>query len=194
MAPVGRLAIAASLLVVAGCDRSIQFVQKLPEPETHFADPGSLGFDIDRVQENREFIATYTAHGKTTKFRIQLDPASSTAKNFEVGKGRFLPEPGSDRAAILGDLASVLDAKQIPKKIARASSIPFEYVVLGENMSKEQNGFGATPGHWWVLKLFFGNGDAELFLNLNQAIQKGEFSMKDPDYGDYLIAQLARIL
>ena len=43
-------------------------------------------------------------------------------------------------------------------------------------------------------KLFFGNGDAELFLNLNQAIQKGEFSMKDPDYGDYLIAQLARIL
>ena len=194
MASVGRLLMAASLLVAAGCDRPVQLIQTSPEPETYLADPDSLGFDIAQVQENREFVATYTAHGKTARFRIQLDPADSTAKNFAVGKGRFLPEPGSDAAAILSDLASVLEARKVPQKISRASSVPFEYVVFGRNMSKGKNGFGVSPGHWSVLKLFFGNDDAELFLNLNSVIRKGEFSIKDPDYGDYLVAQLARIL
>lgn len=105
MTPLRRLAIAASLLVVAGCDRPVQVIQKSPEPETYVADPGSLGFDIERVQENREFIATYAAHGKIARFRIQLDPPNATAKKFVVGKGRFLREPRSDAAAILSDLA-----------------------------------------------------------------------------------------
>jgi hypothetical protein len=194
MAALRRLAMAASLLLVAGCDRPPRVHQTSPEPETYVADPGSLGFDLERVQENREFIATYTAHEKMARFRIQLDPPNSSAKKFVVGKGRFLREPRSDAAAILSDLAIVLEAKNVPKQTRRASSIPFEYVILGDNMSKGKNGFGVSPGHWSLLKLFFGNDDAELFLNLNPVIRKGEFSIKDPDYGDYLMAQLAQIL
>lgn len=194
MAPVCGLAIAGLLLVAAGCDRSARLVEKPTEAETYIADPDSLGFDIDQVHKDSEFIATYSAHGKTASFRIQLDPPSPTAKSFAVGKGRFLPEPGSESAAILTDLAKVLEAKKLPKKVARATSVSFEYVILGENMSKGKNGFGDSPGHWSMLKLFFGNDDAELFLNLNQAIKKGEFSIKDPDYGDYLVVELAKVL
>jgi hypothetical protein len=194
MLPLRRLAIAASLLVVAGCDRAVQVIQKSPEPETYVAKPGSLGFDIGRVQQNREFLATYTAHGKIARFRIQLDPQNTTGKKFAVGKGRFLPEPRFDAAAILSDLGTVLEARKLPKQTSRVSSIPFEYVILGENMSKGKDGFGVSPGHWWLLKLFFGDDDAELFLNLNPVIRKGEFSIKDPDYGDFLTAQLAQIL
>lgn len=185
----------ALLLLATGCDQSAQLIQKSQEPETYVADPDSLGFDLVQVQADREFIANYTTHDKTARFRIQLDPASTTPKNFAVGKGRFLPEPGSDSSAILSDLAKVLEAKKIPKKVARAPFVPFEYVLLGENMSKGKNGFVDTPvGNWSMLKLFFGNDDAELFLNLNQSIKKGEFSIKDPDYGDYLVAELAKVL
>ena len=188
------LAIAGLLLVAAGCDRADQLIEKRPEPETYIADSDSLGFDIDQVQQDREFIAAYTAHGKTARFRIQLDSPSPTAKNFAVGKGRFLPVSGSDPRAILTDLAKVLEAKKIPEKVTRAPSVSFEYVILGKNMSKGKDGFGDSPGHWSTLKLFFGNDDAELFLNLNPVIKKGEFSIKDPDYGDYLVAELAKVL
>ncbi len=189
-----RPAIVLLLIALASCDRSVQLIQKSPEPETYVADPDSLGFDLTQILPDREFVATYTAHDKTARFRIQLDPPSPTAKNFAVGKGRFLPEPGSDSGAILTDLAKVLEAKKIPERVTRAPSVSFEYVILGENMSKGKNGFGDPPGHWSMVKLFFGNDDAELFLNLNPVIRKGEFSIKDPDYGDYLIAELAKIL
>lgn len=188
-------AVVVLLVILAGCNRSVQLIQKSPEPEAYVSDQGSLGFDLNQVLPDREFIANYTAREKTARFRIQLDSPDPTAKNFAVGKGRFLPEPGSDSAAILTDLAKVLEAKKVPKKVTRAPSVPFEYVILGENMSKGKNGFGVSPeGNWLVLKLFFDNDDAELFLNLNPAINKGEFSIKDPDYGNYLIAQLAKVL
>ena len=195
MALLRRPAIVVLLVVLVGCDRSAQLIQKSPEPETYVADPDSVAFDLIQVHPDGEFIATYAAHEKVAKFRIQLDSADPTAKNLAVGKGRFLPESGSDSAAILTDLAKVLEAKKIPKKVARARFVPFEYVLLGDSMSKGKNGFVDTPaGNWSMLKLFFGNDDAELFLNVNQAIHKGEFSIKDPDYGDYLVAQLAKVL
>jgi hypothetical protein len=191
MVRLRRLTSALLLVSLVGCERFVQ--PQSPEPEIYVPDAGSLGFDIISVQPDREFIATYTAHEKTAKFRIQLDPPNTSPKNFSVGKGRFLPESPSDPAALLSDLAKVLEARKIPKKVTRAASVPFEYVTFGENLSKGKNGFENSPGHWLVLKLFFGNDDAELFLNVNQAIKKGEFSIKDPDYGDYLIAELVKV-
>jgi len=46
------------------------------------------------------------------------------------------------------------------------------------------------------MKLFIGEGDqeGEVFLNTNLVIKKGQFSIKDPDYGDAVLAQLARVL
>jgi hypothetical protein len=81
------------------------------------------------------------------------------------------------------------------RSLQNVSSVPFEYVVLGDKMHKGKNGFDTSfGGNWLVLRLFCGNDDAELLLNLNTTINKGEFSIKDPDYGDYLIAQLSKIL
>ena len=33
-----------------------------------------------------------------------------------------------------------------------------------------------------------------MFLNLNPKIRKGQVSMKDPDYGDLVLGQLAKVL
>ena len=46
------------------------------------------------------------------------------------------------------------------------------------------------------MKIFLGEGDdeAEVFLNINARIGKGQFSMKDPDYGDLALKHLAMVL
>jgi len=46
------------------------------------------------------------------------------------------------------------------------------------------------------MKIFIGEGDqkGEVFLNLNPVLGKGQFSIKDPDYGDTVLGQLASVL
>jgi hypothetical protein len=48
-----------------------------------------------------------------------------------------------------------------------------------------------------TIKLFLpkgGHDQGEVFLNLNPLLGKGEFSLKDSDYGDYLLKQFAQVL
>ena len=44
------------------------------------------------------------------------------------------------------------------------------------------------------MKIFFGDDEAEVFLNANPVSGKAEFSIKDPDYGDQVLAELAKVL
>jgi len=47
-----------------------------------------------------------------------------------------------------------------------------------------------------IVKLFLpkGGDDGEVFLNINPLLGKGEFSIKDADYGDFVVQELARVL
>jgi hypothetical protein len=48
-----------------------------------------------------------------------------------------------------------------------------------------------------TIKLFLpkgGHDQGEVFLNLNPLLGKGEFSLKDSDFGDYLLKQFAQVL
>jgi hypothetical protein len=65
-------------------------------------------------------------------------------------------------------------------------------------MSHDPDG-GMSPeprGHWTAMKLFIGceKDDAEIFLNINTMLHKGEFSIKDEEYGDTLLRYLAKVL
>jgi len=46
------------------------------------------------------------------------------------------------------------------------------------------------------MKIFIGKGDQEgqVFLNLNPVSGSGPFSIKDPEYGDIVVARLAEVL
>jgi len=64
-------------------------------------------------------------------------------------------------------------------------------------MSHDSGGFSEKPrGSWTAMKIFLEAGDqeGEVFLNLNPELGKGEFSIKDEDYGDFVVAQLAKVL
>jgi hypothetical protein len=148
--------------------------------------------------------ATYDSQGKVAKFRIEFGPAKySETKDphgfrIGVGEGRILAETGSENSVLLADLKKALEAKEFPKKIQRVNSLPFTFANLGEKMSQAKGGgFNAAPlGNWTATKVFFGEGEeeSEVFLNIDPVGQKGQFSIKDADYGDMVLAQLAKVL
>ena len=77
-------------------------------------------------------------------------------------------------------------------------TLPFVFVDIGDNLFQAENGgFNAgLPGGWSAIKLFIGEGEHEgqVFVNVNPTIGKGQFSIKDPDYGDIVLKQLAGVL
>jgi len=170
-------------------------------------DSGSVAFDIAPLGGNNgstQWMATYTSQGKTAKFRIEFGPEKAAptkdlkAVPVSFGTGRILAEPGSDSSALLPDLAKALEAKHAPARVKRVSFLPFTFVNIGTDLSQAPGGgFSAKPsGHWIATKIFIGEHDQEgqFFLNINPATNKGQFSIKDADYGDIVISGLAQVL
>jgi len=191
---------------MVGCNLSPTRTQE-PVAEHYISVPGSVGFDIEPLPRDgsaERWLATYVSKGKTAKFTIELGPSKlledkeSKDVDIQQGEGRFLSEPGSDASALLADLKNALEAKKFPAKIQRARDLPFVFVSFGQNQSQDaRGGFNAEPpGHWTPIKLFIGEGEQEgqVFLNLNPVINKGQFSIKDPEYGNIVLAYLARVL
>jgi len=193
------------LVVAAGCNRPVANSQD-HTAEPYIADSGSVGFDIESLQTangSLHLIGTYTSQSRTAKFTIELDPAKTLKADskdvpINVGRGRFVAESGSDSRGLLTDLMKALEAKKLPTTVARLHSLPFTFVNVGDNLSQASGGgFNSEPpGNWTAMKIFIGQGEREgqLFVNLNPATRKGQFSIKDPEYGDLLIAGLAKVL
>jgi len=191
--------------VLAGCGAAVAPPQKEVK-EVYIPDANSVAFDISPTagSNSSAWIGVYSSQGKTARFRFELDPPKdmdSGVKNLPMafGKGRFVAINDSDASVFLMDLKKALEAKKLPGKVVRVSQLPIEYVRLGQNQSQapSDGGFRTDPpGNWSVAKIFLGkdNQECEFFLNFNPIIGKGQFSIKDPDYGDELLAQLAKVL
>jgi hypothetical protein len=194
---------AGSILLLAGCNRK--------EPggsiaERYLPDEASVVFELEPVQggDSSQWIGTYASQGKIARFRVEFGPAKAfsgkTAPDFSIksGDGRFMPEAGSDSRALLADLQKALQAKSHPLPAVTKTSVPFTYANIGDNLSQARGGgySASPPGNWTALKLFLGQGEqeSELFLNINLKTKEGQFAMKDPDYGDLALAELAKVL
>ena len=195
------------LFTISSCTRPSANAPDGGTAGAYLSAPGSVGFDIASLNDQNgtlRLLATYPSRGKLAKFIIEFGPATkvggSDSEMFPVesGKGRFLAEPESDASVLLLDLQKALEAKAVPPKVRRAKSLPFTFVNIGDNLSQAPGGgFDAKPsGGWSVIKIFIGEGqqETEVFVNLNREIAKGQFSIKDPEYGDRVLKQLATVL
>jgi hypothetical protein len=160
---------------------------------------GAVAFQISPSKSEagkRSWLATYQADNRTARFVIELNESLQPIDNFAgFGKGRFVADSTSDASSLIAVLAKALEAKTVPKKSKRVASLPFEFASFGNHVARSADGFGADgQGDWMVMKVFLQGGEGEVFLNLNPVIGKGEFTIKDPDYGDIVIAELAKVL
>jgi hypothetical protein len=175
--------------------------------EPYIPDSGSVAFDIDPQSHDdgsMELKGTYTSQHKTAKFTIVLAAAKtleakdSTDFPMKFGQGKFVAESGSDANVLLIDLKKALEAKTLPRESKRVKTLPFTFVNIGDGLSQASNGGFNTepPGHWTAMKIFIGEGEneSEVFVNYNMVIRKGQFSIKDADYGDQVLAELAKVL
>ena len=188
------------LLWVVGCQRKSEPSGRAVEPDT--PEDWTVPFEITQVSSPKgveQWLATYSASGKIAKFRIEFQetkPAGDKDFSFSFGKGKLLSEAGSDPSAFLQTLKKALEAKNLPAHVQRAKELPFEFALLGVHQSRSPDGgfSDKPPGDWRAMKIFFGDDEAEVFLNANPVIGKAEFSMKDADYGDRVLEELAKIL
>ncbi len=185
-----------ALLWLIGCQQKPQPLGRTIEPGA--PDEGAVGFDITPLNANadaRNWLATYTAEGKTAKFQIEFG-ATKLSSGVTFGDGKLIAEPGSDASTLLRSLKKALEAKSLPTHVKRVSELSFKYAIIGDRLSHASGGgFNAEPvGNWIATKIFLANGEAEVFLNTNPTVGKPEFSIKDPDYGDQVLAELAKVL
>ncbi len=165
--------------------------------------PGSVGFDVKlasgpaNLSKSTVWIVTHKSKNHLATFRVELNAATKSGAPMPIsfGRGSFLAEAGSDATAIVQILKKELQAKRVPLKAKRVAKLPFEYAVLGRGDRRAPDGsFDFNKGTWIELKLFFGDDKGEVYLNLNPVSGKGEFSIKDSDYGDYVVSRLAQVL
>jgi len=201
-----RFCLAVILITMTACNS--HSVRPWEQPAEHYVSvPGAVGFDIEPLPSSgsgQQWLATYISQGKTAKFRIELgaakplDEKGSRDVDIQHGEGNLIAEPGSDASVLLVELKNSLEAKTLPAKVKRVNNLPFIFVNFGSNQSQDPGGGfnDRPPGHWTPIKLFIGEGDREgqVFLNLNPVIKKGQFSIKDAEYGDIVLEYLAQVL
>src|SRR6266403_5712501 len=100
---------AAMFVCLVACSpKSSRPSDVLAEPSGPYE--GSVEFDLKPVDNKsaQQWAATYSLEGKIAKFRIELGPGHAgddddKAFHVSLGKGRLLPEPGSDASVFLVD-------------------------------------------------------------------------------------------
>jgi hypothetical protein len=197
-----------STILIGACNRPSQKASDRIQ-EQYIPVSSAVAFDIEPLPGGNGsalWLATYSSQGKTARFEIELGSAAAIddkeSKAFDIdiksGKGRLIAVQQSDASVLLADLKRALEARVIPANVQRADSLSFEFVSFGEHQSQATDGgFAPKPtGNWTPMKIFIGKGEGEgqVFLNLNPVIKKGQFSIKDADYDDIVLRQLARVL
>jgi len=133
------------------------------------------------------WLATYKKDSKTAQFRISLPHKA-------LGSGTFRREEKSDTSILLRDLGKALRGK-VPEKVDQVDELTVTFYVLGDKMTKTEKGSfkGGGKGDWLLVKLFVFHEEAEFYLNINEKTGKGEFALKDPDYGDKVLKELGKV-
>ena len=198
------------LLSVSSCRSSKKEPPSGPAAERNVSgnqpsEPPSLMFDIVPATSSvtggvQQYQCTYEAQGKIARFRVEISEGATSHGQFPTTSidGKFAADKDSDDSVLLEDLRKLLQATRPAVRSKKVSELPFDGVILGRNYSRDAtSGYNAEPaGNWTVMKIFLpkGSDDGEVFLNINRIDGKGEFSIKDSDYGDYVLNALAKVL
>lgn len=188
-------------VLVAAC-RKKPSVEQIASSDSVFFSIRQLSA-VDTVEgQVVTWLGTHNREGKEARFKIEATLKEPKQGNpFVFGTGAFFREDTSDSSVLLKEIAQALEAKETPSVGSKTNKLLFTTAILGRNLSRGigkdalAGSFTSDPkGDWLALKIFVAEGEGEFFLNLNSKTGQGEFSIKDPEYGDIVVRELARVL
>jgi hypothetical protein len=171
-------------------------------------DSASVPFKIQEVSRQTveggdevTWLATHDSKAGVARFKIRMilkKPSGDSPIAFS--KGAFLREKDSQPSEFLRQIAKALEAEGTGTGEPKVDVLDFTVGLLGQRLTRgsgpDQFAGGFTsepPGDWIATKVFVADGEGEFFLNLNPKEGIGEISIKDSDYGDIVLQELARV-
>lgn len=169
--------------------------------------PGSFTIvEVESMATKDGPLKTWRATSRTGvppfTFLLELHLKVPTGpSSMAFGEGAILREPENDGTQFLKDVGHAIDAESdIPTQTSKLDRLEFSTAILGTSLSRESGDSviagsftSSKPGNWIALKLFLADGEGEVFLNIDPVGGNGEFAVKDPDYGDVVVRELARV-
>ena len=178
-----------------------------------FQGEGYLAFRITHVYQDAQptdappwhsaggpwtFFDATLAGDPAVPFTVGVKGARSTGASF-AGSEAIIAVPDQEIGSRFVERFARAFHTAVPAPAERRAlrPTPFPTAMLGESMKREKGGFrSAGTGNWTASKWFFeDNGnEAEVFFNFSVSDGVGEFSEKDEDYRQALVAELAHTL
>lgn len=141
------------------------------------------------------FFDCRTDSPPSANFTIGVRAKSSEGKPVVWGEATILVANRDEGVKLLDLIGRAFKLKSpAERKQQPLEPWKFNTAVLGDGMKREpQGGFAGQGGSWSATKWFLERDGfyAEVYFNYNLKEMKGEFSEKDPDYREDLLAVLA---
>jgi hypothetical protein len=210
-----------AVLLLAGCGTNSlpQSATQTPQVGLSFGDDADeqrqLPFKILRIYEHHQSIVNAPYHvdgGEWTFFECQASSDHNVSFTVGVaskrsdrgvisawGKAILIVKDQEDGARFVELFSKVFSGK-LPTPVKRGYlpvPLTINTAILGQSINRDRGGgFSGAPGGWTATKWFPEHDglEGEVFFNYNLAARQGEFSEKDPDYADDLVAIFASTL
>jgi hypothetical protein len=155
----------------------------------YHAEGGKWTFLDCRTESGPEvaFTVGVLSKGGDGKVPITWGDAILIVKDRESG-ARFVEAFGR---AFSGEIPTTAGRAHVPRPL------PIKTAVLGDDMNRDETGgFSGQGGGWTATKWFPAHDgrQGEVYFNYNLTERRCDFSEKDPDYGDDLVAVFASAL
>jgi len=172
-----------------------------PVDETAGAVPLRIA-DAEPLPESEPGSQTWLATCGAERFLIDLTlPAEDPTEPLSFTTGQLCRFQGAGASACLESIAKALEAGKVEPPQERVDCLPIQAAILGRNLSRgignsvQAGAFTSDrPGTWIATKVFVADGEGELYLNLSPDTGEAEISIKDSEYGDVVVQELAKVL
>lgn len=208
-----RLALAVLVIVGAGaCKRkSVPMpADSLLSSDASIAQPGADGptitFSITKIYEAQKLSDAapfHTSGGSWTFFDAKTSTGTpfgfgfekpNSGGSFAFGKVVLTAPDAAAGKALVASFSRVFHGKVPPEKSPMPlRPKPISAAFLATDARKEAGGFSGSGGGWYATKLFMQKSgiEAEVFFNFSLGNRSGEFTEKDADYANDMVAFLA---
>lgn len=191
----------SGVLAIGGCSSAQN--ESLPLNQ-----PGSFALaEVDSKATADGMLKTWRATSRSQDarpFTFRVEMLLKTRKGdvpLAFSKGAFIREPGADGTLFLQEVARAIEAEgHLPSKSDRVDRLAFSTAILGSGLSRQAGDdviggsfTSSKPGNWIAFKLFLADGEGEVYLNIDPVTGQGEFTTKDPEYGEVVLRELAKV-